>query len=57
MTPKRAFWDFLLHCFSRADPVGWVSDSVTHADVGFHPSTQPTVIFNLITPTYLERFS
>jgi len=33
--------------------VGWVSDSVTHAGVGFHASTQPTSILYLIPPTYL----
>ena len=33
--------------------VGWVSGSVTHADVGFHASTQPTFILYLIPPTHL----
>jgi hypothetical protein len=33
--------------------VGWVSGSVTHADVGFHASTQPTGLFYLIASTYL----
>jgi len=38
--------------------VGWVSGSVTWADVGFHASTQPTLILYLIPPTYLiEYFS
>ncbi|NCR73530.1 MAG: hypothetical protein GPI93_21425 [Microcystis aeruginosa LG13-12] len=33
--------------------VGWVSGSVTHAGVGFHASTQPTLILYLIPPTHL----
>ena len=33
--------------------VGWVSGSVTRADVGFHASTQPTFILYLIPPTHL----
>ena len=33
--------------------VGWVSDSVTHAGVGFRASTASYSIFNSITPTYL----
>jgi len=33
--------------------VGWVSDSVTHAGVGFRASAQPTQVLDLIRPTYL----
>ena len=36
--------------------VGWVSDSVTHAGVGFRPSTSTYSVLRLIGTSYLEIF-